>query len=144
MRANVAFLSTCLVVSACTSMPVSPTLEGTAWRLAKFQSNDNVVGTLRPASPESFTIAFGEDGRLAAKLDCNRGTGPWRAEPGSGGGHVSLGPLATTRMMCPPDPVGDRLARDIELIRSYHVQNGRLYLTLPADAGTYVFESVAP
>lgn len=55
-----------------------------------------------------------------------------------------VGPLATTRMMCPPDPVGDRLARDVDTLRSYRLQDGRLYLMLPADAGVYVWDRVTP
>jgi heat shock protein HslJ len=111
-----------------------------------FQSNDDATGTLRPAMCDSFTMAFGKDGQVAAKLDCNRGTGPWRAEPaaGSSSGSITIGPLATTRMMCPPDPVGDRLARDVDTLRSYRLQDGRLYLMLPADAGVYVWDRVAP
>lgn len=146
MRMTSAILTTCLALTACAGAPPPATLDGTAWRLAMFQSNDDATGTLRPANRDSVTIAFGKDGQVAAKLDCNRGTGPWRAEPaaGSSSGSINIGPLATTRMMCPPDPVGDRLARDVDTLRSYRLQDGRLYLMLPADAGVYVWDRVAP
>lgn len=146
MRMTSAILTTCLALTACAGAPPPATLDGTTWRLAMFQSNDDATGTLRPASADSFSMAFGKDGQVAAKLDCNRGTGPWRAEPaaGSSSGSINIGPLATTRMMCPPDPVGDRLARDVDTLRSYRLQDGRLYLMLPADAGVYVWDRVTP
>ena len=145
MRVTSAILMACLCLTACAGAPPPATLDGTTWRLAMFQSNDDATGTLRPANAEVFTIAFGRDGQVAAKLDCNRGTGPWRAEPAAGSsGSIRIGPLATTRMMCPPDPVGDRLARDVDTVRSYRLQDGRLYLMLPADAGVYVWDRVTP
>jgi len=148
MRMTSAILTTCLALTGCAGAPPPATLDGTAWRLAMFQSNDDATGMLRPANADSFTMAFGKDGQVAAKLDCNRGTGPWRAEPAagssSGSGSINIGPLATTRMMCPPDPVGDRLARDVDTLRSYRLQDGRLYLMLPADAGVYVWDRVMP
>lgn len=146
MRMTSAILTTCLALTACAGTPPPAALDGTTWRLAMFQSNDDATGTLRPANADSFTMAFGKDGQVAAKLDCNRGNGPWRAEPaaGSSSGSINIGPLATTRMMCPPDPVGDRLARDVDTLRSYRLQDGRLYLMLPADAGVYVWDRVAP
>lgn len=144
MRTTAAVLAICLTLTACAGAP-PPALDGTTWRLAMFQSSDDATGTLVPASSESFTLAFGRDGRVAARLDCNRGAGPWRAEPATGGGgRISIGPLATTRMMCAPDPVGDRLARDVEAVRSYRLQDGRLHLILPVDAGVYVWDAVTP
>ena len=99
MRVTSAILTACLALTACASTPPPAALEGTTWRLAMFQSNDDATGTLRPANGDSFTMAFGKDGKVAAKLDCNRGTGPWRAEPaaGSSSGSITIGPLATTR-----------------------------------------------
>lgn len=145
MRVTSAILTACLALTACAGAPPPATLDGTTWRLAMFQSNDDATGTLRPANADSFTLAFGKDGQVAAKFDCNRGTGPWRAEPAVGsGGSILIGPLATTRMMCPHDPVGDRLARDVDTVRSYLLQDGRLYLMLPVDVGVYVWDRVTP
>jgi para-nitrobenzyl esterase len=138
MRVTSGMLTAGLILSACTSAPPPPTLDGTVWGLAMFRSSDDTIGTLRPAAPGGFTMVFGKDGQVVAGLDCNRGAGPWRAEPAVGSSsRISIGPLATTRMICPPDPVGDRLARDIDAIRSYRLRDGRLYLMLPADAGVY-------
>jgi len=56
-------------------------LVGTAWQLNAIQSMDDAQGTLRVADPAAFTLQLGADGRAAMKLDCNRGTAPWKATP---------------------------------------------------------------
>jgi hypothetical protein len=42
-------------------------LEGTAWRLVKFQGGDD--RTLTPGDRTRYTIEFAADGRLAARVD---------------------------------------------------------------------------
>ena len=144
-RLRLCILSACLAMSACATTPGTAELAGSTWRLASFQSSDDGIAALRSSDPQRYTLSFGNDGRLAAKLDCNRGTGPWQAEAGDAkGGSLRLGPLGTTRAMCPPDPLGANLVRDLEAVRSYRVERARLYLSLPADAGVYVWERVTP
>ena len=126
MRLTTCILSASLALGACASpptsppasppasLPASPALEGTSWRLASFQSNDAGATALQPRAPDQFTLSFGKDGRLAAKLDCNRGSGPWQAVAvDATGGTLNLGPVATTRAMCPPDAIGSRLTADL-------------------------------
>lgn len=148
-RLSICLLSASLALGACaTDLPspsATPTLEGTSWRLAGFRSGDDGAGALQPRAADQFTLSFGKEGRLTAKLDCNRGTGPWQAVAGDAqGGTLSLGPVATTRMMCPPDPLGTRLAADLTALRTYRMQDARLYTSLPADAGVYIWEPVTP
>lgn len=150
-RLSICLLSTSLALGACaTSLPTpspapTPTLAGTSWRLAAFRSGDDGAAALQPRAADQFTLSFGKDGRLAAKLDCNRGNGPWQAVAGDAqGGTLSLGPVATTRMMCPPDPLATRLAADLTALRTYRLQDARLYTSLPADAGVYIWEPVTP
>ena len=52
----------------------------------------------RPGRPTNapVTIAFGADGRLSARIDCNRGQSTWKA---SGSTQLELGPLALTRRL---------------------------------------------
>jgi heat shock protein HslJ len=161
MRASLCLLSISLALGACSSMPSTapsnspsiapataaetPTLAGTSWRLASFQANDDGSQPLRPGTPDGFTLSFGQDGRLAVKLDCNRGNGPWQAvATDATGGTLSLGPVATTRAMCPPDAVGSRLAQDLPALRTWRLQDNRLHTGLPADAGVYVWERITP
>lgn len=129
-------------VPGCASLaPASTTLAGTAWRLIAIQSMDDAQGTTRVADPSRHTLRFDAEGRAAMRLDCNRGTGTWKAQPaGDGTGSLEFGPIATTRMFCPPPSLGDRLGRDLGYVRGYRLKDGRLYLSLMADGGILEWE----
>jgi para-nitrobenzyl esterase len=45
--------------------------------------------------------------------------------------------------MCPPGSLHDRIVRHWDLVRSYVIKDGRLFLSLMADGGIYQFEPVA-
>jgi para-nitrobenzyl esterase len=116
----------------------APGLGGTAWQLVRFQGSDNK--TLTPDNKAMYTIAFGSDGSLSARIDCNRGRGTWKS---TGPGQVELGLLALTRAMCPPESLHDQVVKHWTFIRSYVVKGGHLYLSLMADGGVYEFEPIA-
>ncbi|HEX5124386.1 MAG TPA: META domain-containing protein [Rhodanobacteraceae bacterium] len=110
-------------------------LAGTAWQLVKFTGSDGTQA--EPDDPTKYTLAFQPDGVLVARIDCNRGRGGWKSDAP---GQLLLGPLALTRMMCPPDSMHDRVAADIDAVRSYALKDGHLLLSLMADGGTYEYE----
>ncbi len=114
-------------------------LVGTSWQLHAIQSMDDAQGTTKVADPSHFTLEFGRDGRAALRLDCNRGSGDYRVVPAGDGssGSLSFGPVATTRAMCPPPHLDQRVARDLAHVRSYLLKDSRLYLSLMADGGIY-------
>jgi para-nitrobenzyl esterase len=110
-------------------------LGGTSWQLVKFQGSDDT--TLTPDDKKKYTLTFGTDGRISVRLDCNRDSGTWTSsEPH----QLQFGPMALTRAMCPPGSLHDRIARDWELVRSYTIKDGHLFLSLMADGGIYDFE----
>jgi heat shock protein HslJ len=109
-------------------------LQGTSWQLVRFQGGDDTV--LTPDDGAKYTLQFGAGGRIAARLDCNRGNGTWQA---TGAGQLTLGPLALTRAMCPPGSLHDHLVRQWAAIRSYVIEDGHLFLSLMADGGIYEF-----
>lgn len=113
-------------------------LGGTAWRLVKFQGGDGA--TLTPDDKAKYTIAFGTDGRLSTRIDCNRGSGTWKS---SGPAQLEFGPLALTRAMCPPGSLHDHLVKQWPYVRSYVIQDGHLFLSLMADGGIYEFEPMS-
>ena len=115
--------------------PGPAALAGTSWQLVRFQGGDGT--TLMPDSRAKYTIAFGTDGRVNIRIDCNRGSGTWRS---AGANQLEFGPLALTRMMCPPGSLHDRIARHWPYVRSYIIRNGHLFLSLMADGGIYEFE----
>jgi heat shock protein HslJ/membrane-bound inhibitor of C-type lysozyme len=114
------------------------TLGGTAWQLVTFEGGDGK--TLTPDLKSKYTIEFGTDGNLSARIDCNRGRGAWTS---AGPNQLELGPLALTRAMCPPGSLHDRIVKDLLLVRSYVIRNGHLLLALMADGGIYEFEPIA-
>jgi heat shock protein HslJ len=143
-----------LTVAGCTALDMSATksespavaakdlLSGTRWCLAEIQSMDDAQGTTRPDNPMIYTLTFQRGGKIAMRLNCNRASGSWSAEPKSGaaGGNLRISPLAMTRASCPPPSIDARIARDMEFVRSYLLKEGRLYLNLMADGGIYVWD----
>jgi para-nitrobenzyl esterase len=108
-----------LLVVACSAReqaaaPNPAALGGTSWQLVKFQSSDEK--TLTPDDKAKYTISFGTDGRVSARIDCNRGAGTWKS---SGPNQLQFGPLALTRAACPPGSLHDRIARDWEFVRAF-------------------------
>jgi para-nitrobenzyl esterase len=132
-------LATVLLLASCASAPTgSPPLGGTSWQMVKFQGGDGQV--LVPPDRTKYTLAFGENGTLSVRVDCNRGRGNWTSPAP---GQVRLGLLAVTRAMCPPDSPDSQIVRQWSYVRSYTVKEGHLYLSLLADGGTYEFEPIA-
>lgn len=116
-----------------------PDLVGTTWELVAIQSMDDAQGTTAIAAPEHFTVSFAANGQASFRLDCNRGTATWQATPAADGttGTLRFGPVATTRAMCPPPHLDQRVARDLAFVRGYLFKDGRLFLSLMADGGVY-------
>jgi len=110
-------------------------LAGTSWRLVMFQSSDDT--TLVPSATSSYTLAFNLGGSVNVQADCNHGRGTWTSPSP---GQIEFGPVALTRMMCPPSPLNRRFARDLENISSYIIKDGHLFLALKIDGGIYEFE----
>jgi len=130
-------LAGCGAAAAQAPPPASapPSLAGTAWRLIKFQGGDDTI--LRPDDRAKYTLEFGANGTVGARIDCNRGSGTWTSP---GPSQLTLGPLGLTRALCPPGSLHDRIVRDWSFVRSYVIQDGHLFLALIADAGIYEFE----
>lgn len=117
-------------------------LAGSSWRLVEIQSMDDAIGTTKPDDPSLYTLAFDREGRVAMRLNCNRGIGSYKATPGPDGasGSLAIGPLAVTRALCPPPSLDERIARDMDFVRGYLLRDGRLALSLEADAAIYLWE----
>ncbi|HEX7087981.1 MAG TPA: META domain-containing protein [Vicinamibacterales bacterium] len=114
-------------------------LAGTSWQLVEFQGSDDT--TLRPDDSAKYTLEFHEDGRLTARIDCNRGMGTWSS---SGPGQITLNPMALTRAQCPEGSLHDQIVKQLEFITSYVIRDGHLFLALKADGGIYEFRPATP
>jgi len=140
-----AFLVVGLValLGACVSrqIPEPPAnLAGTSWRLVYFQPGAAGENPVVPPRVDRYTADFGADGTLALGLDCNRATARWQAIP-SGRGALSVTAGAMTRAFCGDGALDGRIAQDLEKIRSFKVEDGRLFLALEGGEGTYVWRA---
>ena len=117
-------------------------LGGTEWQLVKFQSMSDEIGIIRLDDASVFTMRLNTDGTVNMRLDCNRANGTWSSSSSDGGdgGTFTFGLLASTRALCPPPNLDERITRDAEYVRSYVLRDERLYLSLMADGGIYVWE----
>ena len=115
--------------------PPQQTLAGTSWQLVRFQGGDGKV--LAPDDRAKYTLAFNADGRVAARLDCNRGSGSWKSV---GRGQLELGPMAVTRAMCAPGSIDHEISKRLFYVRSYVMKDGRLFLSMMADGGVFELE----
>ena len=126
---------------AALSSPVNP-LAGTSWRLVEFQSMDDATGTVHPDDPSLYTMRLNSDGTVTMRLNCNRASGTWYAEPSGNvsSGRFEFGPLAGTRALCPPPSLDEKIVAQAKFIRSYLLKDGKLYLNLMADGGIFAWE----
>ena len=126
-----------LTASGCGSAAAADPLTGTSWQLTGIDSMapDEAPGTTID-DPTKYTVTFGDDGRAAFQVDCNRGSSTWQsssAAPDSGG--LTFGPIALTRMFCPQPSADGKVATALGQVRSYLLSDGKLHLSLEADGG---------
>ncbi len=86
-------------------------------------------------NPERYTILLTDNGRLQGRFDCNRGGGEYKISSNK----LSLGPIFSTRMACPPDSLDTSFIKDLQRVSSFFIENGNLYLELADDSGTMCF-----
>ena len=117
-------------------------LAGTEWSLISIQSMDDSIGTKRPEAGQTYTMSFAADGKASFVVNCNRANGTWKAEASASGdsGTLTFGPLGMTKMLCPAPSLDTQVARDMGYVRTYLVKDGKLYLSLMADAAIYAWE----
>src|SRR5262245_11247701 len=92
-------LAALILACGCAQAPQPPAgdpLVGPVWQLVRFRGGDERV--LTPAGGAQYTLQFQADGRVSARIDCDRGSGAYKTE----GSRIELGPMAVTRAMCAP------------------------------------------
>jgi heat shock protein HslJ len=121
------------------AQPAAPALAGTRWQLIAYQANNNPDDRLTPDDSAKYTLAFGSDGSLNVRLDCNTGNGTWssNASADSSSGSIQFGPIAASMMLCPPPSLGERLAGDFAKVREFRLDRGELVLALEAGSGEW-------
>ncbi len=114
-------------------------LSGTSWQLVKFQGPDE--STYTPDDKSKYTIKFGSDGRVVAKVDCNRASSTWRA---TAKGELEFGSWSRTSAKCGPGSLHDRIVTEGAAVRNFAIKDGHLYLSGMAAGGYYELEPIAP
>ena len=129
-------------IPATTGVKLVDALANTQWRLVEIQSMDDAVGTKHPNDSSPYTMRLNGDGSVAMRLNCNSANGTWSAEASADAvsGHFEFGPLVATRALCPPSSLDEDVSTQAQYIRSYLLKDGKLYLSLMADGGIYVWE----
>jgi heat shock protein HslJ len=112
-------------------------LAGTSWQLVKLQDYDNTTHV--PDDRSKYTITFGRDGRVTARVDCNRGGSTWKS---ARAGELQFGSWSMTRAKCPPGSLHDQIVTDGAAVRSYAIKDGHLFLSGMASGGSYELEPV--
>lgn len=129
-----------MLLAACVSAPDPHPLEGSEWQLAAIDTSGSTT-TLTAPLQARHTLAFGPEGALALQLDCNRGRASWSAgKPRNGAGALTIGPVASTKMLCPEPSFGNQLA-SLSEARTYMLTSDRRELVIEAGALRFTFSA---
>ena len=101
----------------------------------KWEGTQTPVERIAPDDPTRYTLEFLPDTTVAAQIDCNRGHGKYTLD----GQAITIGPLATTRMACPPGSLDAVFGKQLEAARHIFFRGDTLYMDLYADSGTMQF-----
>jgi heat shock protein HslJ len=93
------------------------------------------TGRVAPPDPTQYTIEFLPDSTARLLLFCNRGSGNYRVA----GKSLRIGPIATTRMMCPEPSLDVTYGQQLEAVRGWFMSGDTLMMDLFADSGTMRF-----
>ena len=110
-------------------------LAGTSWKLVKFQGGDETTSV--PDDGSKYTIAFGRNGRVTARVDCNRGSSTWRSPRTN---ELQFGSWSMTRAKCSPGSLHDKIVTEGANVRSYSIKDGHLFLSGMSAGGFYELE----
>jgi len=110
-------------------------LAGTSWKLVKFQGGDET--TLVPDDGSKYTITFGSNGRVSARVDCNRGSSTWKS---SRANELQFGSWSRTSAKCAPGSLHDKIVTEGANVSRYSIKDGHLFLSGMSAGGFYELE----
>jgi len=110
-------------------------LSGTSWQLVKFQAPDE--RTFTPDDKSKYTITFGSNGRITARVDCNRASSTWKV---NSKGELEFGSWSRTSAKCGPGSLHDQIVNEGANVRAFEIKNGHLFLSGMAEGGYYELE----
>ena len=110
-------------------------LTGTSWQLVKFQGPDE--RTFTPDDKSKYTIEFYTNGRVVARVDCNRARSTWKA---SANGQLEFGSWSRTSTKCGPGSLHDQIVMEGVAVRNFEIKGGHLFLSGMEAGGYYELE----
>jgi heat shock protein HslJ len=110
---------------------------GVVWSWLGTQSGDG--GGVVPEGRERYTLEFRAGGTVSVRADCNRGSATYVRN----GASLGIGPIALTRMACPPDTRDADFVKGLAAVAGHSMRGSDLVLTLK-DSGTMRFTSSRP
>jgi heat shock protein HslJ len=134
---SVAIISASLTAGGQRSAGGNP-LSGTSWQLVKFQGPDEQ--TFAPDDKSKYTIKFGSNGRVTARVDCNRASSTWRT---TANGEIQFGSWSRTSARCGPGSLHDQIVNDGANVRKFSIKDGHLFLSGMEAGGYYELEPLA-
>jgi para-nitrobenzyl esterase len=114
-------------------------LSGTSWQLIRFQGPDE--RTFVPDDKSKYTITFGNNGRVTARVDCNRASSTWRATTN---GELQFGSWSRTSAKCGPKSLHDQIVTEGAAVHNFSIKDGHLFLSGMAEGGYYELEPKPP
>ncbi|HEU4836728.1 MAG TPA: META domain-containing protein [Pyrinomonadaceae bacterium] len=132
--ASVAIISTSICTGGQKSTSGNP-LSGTSWQLVRFQGPDE--RTFTPDDKSKYTIKFGSNGRVTARVDCNRASSTWRA---TANGEIEFGSWSRTSAKCGAGSLHDQIVTEGAAVRKFTIKDGRLFLSGMEAGGYYELE----
>jgi heat shock protein HslJ len=90
-----------------------------------------------PDTPANYALDFQPGGRVTVRADCNRGSGSYLLN----GAQLTFGPLALTKMMCPPGSRDREFLAALATTASQSFEGDDLVLKLAGNGGTMRFSS---
>lgn len=124
-----------VAIMSASGVQKSNPLSGTSWQLVKFQAPDERIFT--PDDKSKYTITFGSNGRITARVDCNRASSTWRV---NAKGELQFGSWSRTTVKCGPGSLHDQIVNEGANVRTFEIKNGHLFLSGMAEGGYYELE----
>jgi heat shock protein HslJ len=110
-------------------------LSGTSWQLVRFQAPDERTFTIDDKS--KYTINFGRNGRVTARVDCNRASSTWKVKAK---GELQFGSWSRTSAKCGPGSLHDKIVTEGANVRNFAIKDGHLFLSGMEGGGYYELE----
>ena len=106
---------------------------GVVWSWQGTQMSDDARHV--PDAPDRYTLEFLPGGRMNVRADCNRGNASYERN----GNAIGIGPIARTRMMCPPGSRDAEFLQGLVNVSGLLFRGNELVLTLKVDSGSMRF-----